>query len=93
MENEINTINYKPLNLNITIKECNDNQIKFYNNKYFYCENPICDENCPVNSNHAECIKSINQSINNITLNECRCLPGWLGEKCEIEDRVDFSNL
>lgn len=79
------------------IKECDLNQIKLYDKNFFYCENPICSSECPVQYGHAECIKSENRSINSISLNKCVCVPGWLdsetGEKCVEKDYIDFSSL
>eukprot|EP00833_Pecoramyces_ruminatium_P007738 jgi/Orpsp1_1/1181770/evm.model.c7180000078520.1 len=91
LENEDKNINFSNNEeLKITIKNCDDNQIKMTfkkNDIYYYCENPKCDENCPY-SNHnatAVCIKGPNENVNSAKLNKCQCLPGWEGNNCQTK--------
>jgi len=97
LENEVNSIKFEPFNIRTIIKECDQNQIKFYDKSFFYCENPVCSSECPIENGHAECVKGENGSINSISLNECKCVPGWLdsetGERCVVKDYIDFSSL
>ncbi|OUM59253.1 hypothetical protein PIROE2DRAFT_15246, partial [Piromyces sp. E2] len=86
---ENNNYNIKFSNNNITfeIKDCNPEQIKITDkNNFFKCENPICDVNCPTSLGRAACIKSNKTNINNINLNQCKCVDGWIGDHCQKED-------
>jgi len=54
-----------------------------------YCENAICNENCPVDIS-AKCIPYRNETINDINMNICECLSGWEGENCKDKIYIDF---
>jgi len=55
-----------------------------------YCENPICDDKCPVGES-AECIKNDNtKNINDKYKNKCKCYTGFDGEYCKNKVYVDF---
>ncbi|OUM66750.1 hypothetical protein PIROE2DRAFT_5962 [Piromyces sp. E2] len=75
--------------MNVIIKECDNKQIKIIKNNYFYCEDPICSEDCPLNEEHAECIKNSTEYKNNKLLNKCVCIPGWKGINCQNKDYPD----
>ena len=87
--------------LNITIRNCTENQIKMsrsykYNKdtikSYFYCENAVCPDECPINdvNDKAKCIIGYNNTDNIKELNICKCNPGWEGEYCNNKVFVDF---
>lgn len=84
-----NKIKFKNNYLNITVKNCNDNQIKIIDKRnYYHCENPICNDNCPVNTEKAVCLKSNITNINRKEYNKCQCTPGWNGKNCEEKDYI-----
>lgn len=86
IENNINFINYNDI-LKIHINECNNEQIiMHYENYYYYCENPICKDVCPILNETAICIKGFTENINNENSNYCKCLAGWKGNNCEMKD-------
>jgi len=58
-------------------------------NRILYCENAICNENCPINKS-AQCIPYYEENINNINKNICSCLNGWGGNNCERKIFIDF---
>jgi len=73
------------------INDCDDTQIKMYNiDSYFYCENPVCSDDCPVANGTAICVKNGNAQINNKNNNECKCVQGWIGDKCETKDYANI---
>eukprot|EP00833_Pecoramyces_ruminatium_P011725 jgi/Orpsp1_1/1185757/evm.model.c7180000095105.1 len=76
----------------INIRDCDENQIKIVDkkNNYFYCENPICYEECPVLKNKAVCVKGNIENVNSIKYNQCQCLPGWINDNCLERDLVDI---
>ncbi|OUM63626.1 hypothetical protein PIROE2DRAFT_9772 [Piromyces sp. E2] len=77
------------------VKSCDDGQYNVYDqNNILVCENPICNDSCPVNST-AKCIISDGNiySKNIIKHNICKCNEGWAGELCDIKIFVDFSNF
>lgn len=59
-------------------------------NNYYYCENPICKETCPISSKAAVCIKGFYEKINDIHSNYCQCPSGWIGNDCDIKDYTSF---
>ncbi|OUM61998.1 hypothetical protein PIROE2DRAFT_62167 [Piromyces sp. E2] len=76
----------------ISINECNENQIKMINRRGIqYCENAKCKDNCPIKTS-ANCVppKNISLNINDINLNKCECLPGWKGDNCSIKIYIDY---
>ncbi|OUM57725.1 hypothetical protein PIROE2DRAFT_17194 [Piromyces sp. E2] len=76
--------------IEITVSECGVNQIKMYNhNGILYCEDPLCKPGCPVGES-AICIPYYKELINNIEKNRCKCLPGWVGNKCENKNLINF---
>ncbi|ORX79035.1 hypothetical protein BCR32DRAFT_269702 [Anaeromyces robustus] len=83
---ENNKINFKNEELKIDIVDCNDNQIKLYNEKrFYYCQDPICDVTCPVSEGKAMCKKGDFDKNQNTYLNQCVCIPGWTGKQCEFK--------
>jgi len=67
--------------LKMIINECNEEQIKMYYNKYYYCEYPKCDlTTCP--NENANCEKGDLENINTIKSNHCICKGGWGGNNC-----------
>jgi len=87
IENDKSNITFKNDNINIYVKDCAEEQIKIYiKDDYYYCVNPICSDDCPISSGKAECIKSDIENINDIKLNKCQCLPGWIGDGCQLKD-------
>jgi len=51
-------------------------------NKILYCENPICQESCPVDIS-AKCQAYTKENDNDIHKNKCICMNGWTGENCK----------
>ncbi len=92
-KNEIN-INFDKFKINVN--DCDENQIKLYSkDTYFYCENPLCNDDCPVSNGTAICKKNKNIDTNNKIINDknnniCECVPGWVGDKCEKKDYADI---
>ena len=79
----------------INIDKCDDEQITMYDKDLFlYCENPICDNNCPIKEERAKCVKSNVTNINDKQLNHCECLPGYRGEKCDelVYAKIKYGN-
>ncbi|OUM70298.1 hypothetical protein PIROE2DRAFT_56958 [Piromyces sp. E2] len=90
IENYNDPIKFNFNNINITINDCNSNQIKMKDKKGIqYCENPLCHESCPVGVT-AKCLSLHKENINNINENVCECLPGWKGNNCDHKKFVDF---
>jgi len=78
-------------NFNIMINDCDKTQIKmYYKDSYFYCENPICDADCPVSNGTAICVKNEDVQTNNKNKGKCECVPGWIGDKCETKDYANI---
>ena len=79
----------------INVENCKENQVRLFDEKQVpYCENPKCYNDCPVGV-RAECIAHNstligNTLINNEQNNECRCLPGFTGNKCSEKEYIDF---
>ncbi|ORX44484.1 hypothetical protein BCR36DRAFT_359576 [Piromyces finnis] len=89
-----NNINIENKNYKFIINDCNDEQIKMnIRENYYYCENPICNDDCPILNKTAICIKSNITNLNNKNYNECQCLPGWKGNKCNLKDFKEISNI
>lgn len=74
--------------IDVYTEDCDDDQIKMNLNNYYFCENPICNNECPISKGRAICIKSNIPNFNNVNLNECKCLSGWKGKKCDSKDIV-----
>jgi len=90
IENDDVDIKFNVNNKKITVRNCDENQLKMYKkNDILYCENPNCGETCPVESGHAICKPNNVNIINDITNTKCECLPGWEGENC---DKMIFVN-
>jgi len=87
--NEYNII-FENDRLKFDILDCDNEQIKINLKNYFFCENPICNTNCPVSEEHAICIKSNYSNINSEYLNHCECLPGWKGYYCQTKDYAEL---
>eukprot|EP00833_Pecoramyces_ruminatium_P000369 jgi/Orpsp1_1/1174401/evm.model.c7180000049960.1 len=93
LENEKIKIKFSKEKFDITIENCGDKQIKIMDkSKFYYCENPICDDSCPVLNGTSECLKSEKENINSVSLNKCQCLPGWNGNRCENRDFIEYKN-
>lgn len=89
IDNYEDNIEFKFENIEITIKQCGENQITLYNsNNIIYCENPKCKDDCPVDVS-AIC-KPFSQTFNNIESNICECLRGWEGINCNNRIFIDF---
>jgi len=85
--NDKNKISIDNEEFDIKINECDKNQIKmYYKDIYYYCENPICFDECPISNGTAVCIKKEGVQINSKHINECKCVSGWIGDKCETKD-------
>ena len=85
--NDNNKISIDNEEFDIEINECDKSQIKmYYKDIYYYCENPICFDDCPVSNGTAVCIKKEGVQINSKYINECKCVSGWIGDKCETKD-------
>jgi len=70
--------------------DCKDQIKMFDKNGIPYCENPKCNDRCPVGVS-AECKKSNNTiNVNDKNKNKCSCLPGFYGEYCEDKKYIDF---
>lgn len=75
--------------MKIEVHDCNEEQIKIEDrNKIPRCEDPICDDKCPVGKS-AKCEFSSN-SENNKKKNKCICLPGYKGDYCGTKDFIDY---
>ncbi|ORX45341.1 hypothetical protein BCR36DRAFT_358228, partial [Piromyces finnis] len=91
IDNDDDDIELRFDDIEINISECNENQIKRYNNNgILYCVNPICKSDCPVGDS-AECIPYYKELINDVEKNICKCLPGWNGSSCKNKEFIDFS--
>jgi len=92
LKNEESTICSKDDYLIFSIQNCSDEQIKLYDkNYYYYCEDPLCNNDCPISNKRAKCIKGSNSTINSININKCICEKGWKGEKCLIKDYIKIT--
>ncbi|OUM63410.1 hypothetical protein PIROE2DRAFT_10070, partial [Piromyces sp. E2] len=79
--------------IDIKIMECNDNHIKIIDkNNILQCKNPICNSSCPVGVS-ATCVPGKNNTNNDISLNNCVCNDGWMGDNCDIKIYIDFNNF
>ncbi len=91
LEYNIKNIQFEKDQLNVNIKECNDNEIIMHlKDGFYYCENPICDDTCPIMNRKAICKKGVPENINLFSNNKCECLPGWNGTKCETKVYVEI---
>ena len=89
--NNNNKINIDNEKFNVNINDCDDSQIKmYYKDSFFYCENPICKDDCPISNGTAICIKNEDVQINKKDINKCQCVPGWIGHKCEMKDYANI---
>ncbi|KAL6625859.1 hypothetical protein U3516DRAFT_794237 [Neocallimastix sp. 'constans'] len=79
VDNKYHDVNIDGYQFKMNITDCDESQFKKFdkNNKYFYCENPKCSDECPVALEKAICVKGNKNTINS---NSCTCLPGWIGE-------------
>jgi len=85
--NNNNNIVFSKENITFDIKDCDPEQIKIFDKEnFYYCENPICDDNCPITNGRAVCVKNNDIHINNIKYNKCECLDGFIGEQCQLQD-------
>ncbi len=85
--NDKNKINISNNKFNFNISNCDENQIKLFSkDKYFYCENPICNDDCPISNGTAICLKKKDAQFNSKNDNKCECAQGWTGDKCEMKD-------
>jgi len=90
IENYNDDIIFKFNDIEIEVLTCLTGQIKMKNkNKILYCENPICNDKCPINST-AICEAYYSENINDINKNECKCLSGWGGVYCKNKIFIDF---
>ncbi|ORX37498.1 hypothetical protein BCR36DRAFT_313638 [Piromyces finnis] len=85
-------IELKFSDIEIEIKECNNNEIKRIDTlkNITYCETPICMDSCPIQQS-AICIPPSNNTIeNDPTKNICKCLDGWKETNCNTKIMVDI---
>ena len=89
VDNKYHDVNIDGYQFKMNITDCDESQFKKFdkNNKYFYCENPKCSDECPVALEKAICVKGNKNTINS---NSCTCLPGWIGENCQ---NMDFEKI
>ncbi|ORX54261.1 hypothetical protein BCR36DRAFT_410804 [Piromyces finnis] len=79
--------------IKVKINNCGENQIKMYDrNNMLYCENPECEDNCPINVS-AYCKPFYEERKNDKSKNMCICLPGWKGPNCENKIYIDYVNI
>ncbi|ORX76880.1 hypothetical protein BCR32DRAFT_270994 [Anaeromyces robustus] len=90
LENSGNYIEFTNHNVSVTIDDCKKKQIKLYNKNYYYCEEPICKDDCPLGEK-ATCIKNNNYTVNNKHYNICKCNKGWTGEQCQEKVYINLS--
>ncbi|OUM58113.1 hypothetical protein PIROE2DRAFT_16694, partial [Piromyces sp. E2] len=90
LENNVDNIVIENNELKFIIRECKSEQIKMFIKKtqFYYCENPICDEYCPIYNETAVCVKGNTENMNVAELNHCECVSGWKGNKCQDKDFV-----
>ncbi|OUM59039.1 hypothetical protein PIROE2DRAFT_15554 [Piromyces sp. E2] len=85
------TIDIEKIKLNITL--CNPDEIMVYSkNNLLLCEKPICFNSCSIES-RASCKKGNKININSPLYNKCECNKGFIGDYCEKNEMVDFSNI
>lgn len=78
--------------MKVTVNNCLDNQIKLYDQYgFYYCESPICNDDCPILNKTATCVKGNNTYINKKSLNKCVCENGWIGKNCETRDFIIYN--
>ncbi|KAG4088500.1 hypothetical protein H8356DRAFT_1280889 [Neocallimastix lanati (nom. inval.)] len=94
LEHENNKVILTNKEINVKLEKCDKEQIKITDKHNFYsCENPICEESCPILNGTAECIKGYKENINSIELNQCKCLPGWEEINCDKRVFVKYNYL
>ncbi|ORX47898.1 hypothetical protein BCR36DRAFT_405219 [Piromyces finnis] len=94
INNDNNNIALDTTYIDTYIHDCNNEQIKMYTKDgFYYCENPVCNYDCPVSNGTAICIKGENNVNNKEFLNKCQCVPGWTGDKCEIKKFTEFNSI
>lgn len=77
----------------MNIENCYENQYKLkYKENFYYCEDPICDDECPIKKEKAYCKKKNNNNddINIIGNNLCECYPGYDGKFCENKVYIEI---
>ncbi|OUM66937.1 hypothetical protein PIROE2DRAFT_5797 [Piromyces sp. E2] len=93
IENYGDKIRFDFPSIEITIKNCNPNQIKMKDkNNIQYCVEPICKKSCPIDIS-AKCIANSTELVNDINKNKCECFPGWYGENCTEKIFINFKNV
>ncbi|KAG4094011.1 hypothetical protein H8356DRAFT_947657 [Neocallimastix lanati (nom. inval.)] len=89
IENYNDYIEIIPKNIEITVNECNNNQITMYYKKSIIsCINPICNSRCKKEA--SICKPYYKENINDINKNICLCLKGWKGTFCEEKEIMKF---
>ncbi|ORX56013.1 hypothetical protein BCR36DRAFT_175699 [Piromyces finnis] len=93
IDNYNGILSYKFSNIEIEVLSCKSNQVKMKNkNKILYCENPICDDKCPIGIS-AICEASKEENVNDFNKNKYKCLKGWHGINCQDKDYMNFSKI
>ncbi|ORX67008.1 hypothetical protein BCR32DRAFT_272602, partial [Anaeromyces robustus] len=78
----------------MAINDCDVKQIKMLDkHELYYCESPVCNDDCPIANGTAECLKGDQLNINSVNLNKCVCVPGWKGYLCQTKDYTEYENF